>query len=129
MLGYAKEDFIGKKLWEIGPFKDITASKEAFEKLQKEEYIRYEHLPLETKDGNKIEVEFVSNVYHVDHTKVIQCNIRNITARRNIEEEIKQKMQDLQVFYDMTVHRESKIVELRNEIIKLREKLNQHKKS
>lgn len=26
-VGYSREDFLGNKLWEIGPFIDITASK------------------------------------------------------------------------------------------------------
>lgn len=30
-----------EKLWEVGAFKDIEASQEAFEALQKNEYIRY----------------------------------------------------------------------------------------
>jgi len=42
-------------------------------------------LPLETKEGHKREVEFVSNVYHEDHSKVIQCNIRDITERSQLE--------------------------------------------
>jgi len=33
MLGYTYKDFQGKKLWEIGAFKDIRASKEAFREL------------------------------------------------------------------------------------------------
>lgn len=86
MLGYSKEEFIGKKLWEIGAFKDIEKSKIAFVALQNKKYIRYEDLQLETKDGRLIDVEFVSNVYLVDHAKVIQCNIRDITDRRRIEE-------------------------------------------
>ena len=79
MLGYSYEDFMGKTLWEIGPFKDIGASRSAFAELQSKEYIRYEDLPLETKDGRRVDVEFVSNVYLVDHKRVIQCNIRDIT--------------------------------------------------
>lgn len=85
LLGYPKEAFLGSELWEIGPFKDIKESKEAFIKLQKEKYVRYEDLPLETKDGRPIDVEFVSNVYEVDNETVIQCNIRDITERKNIE--------------------------------------------
>ena len=85
LLGYSHEIFLGKKLWEIGPFKDITASREAFQELQTKGYIRYEDLPLETADGRRIEVEFVSNVYLVDHTKVIQSNIRDITERKQAE--------------------------------------------
>jgi diguanylate cyclase (GGDEF)-like protein/PAS domain S-box-containing protein len=81
MLGYTRREFVEKKLWEVGAFKDIEASQEAFEALQKNEYIRYEDLPLRAKDGRLIQVEFVSNVYLVDGEKVIQCNIRDITER------------------------------------------------
>lgn len=89
MLGFSHEEFMGKKLWEIGPFKDIKDSKASFEKLQREEYVRYEDLPLQTKDGRLINVEFVSNVYLVNHHKVIQCNIREITDRKQVEEELR----------------------------------------
>jgi PAS domain S-box-containing protein len=76
MLGYSHKDFLGKKLWEIGPFSDIAASKLRFSELQTKGYVRYKHLPLETKDGRLIDVEFVSNVYLFDQEKIIQCNIR-----------------------------------------------------
>ena len=90
LLGYSQKEFVGKKLWEIGAFKDIEESKDAFKELQNKEYIRYENLPLETKDGRKINVEFVSNVYRVNHTKVIQCNIRDITKRKMVEQALKE---------------------------------------
>jgi PAS domain S-box-containing protein len=86
LLGYSHAELLGKMLWEIGPFKDIAASRGAFRKLQRKEYIRYENLPLETKGRRHRQVEFVSNVYRVNGTKVIQCNIRDITARHQAEE-------------------------------------------
>src|SRR4030065_1223266 len=86
MLGYSHEEFLGKKLWEIGAFKDIESSKAAFLELQRKGYVRYEKLPLEKKEGRQIAVEFVSNVYLVNHHKVIQCNIRDITKRKRAEE-------------------------------------------
>ncbi len=86
MLGYSREEFVQKKLWEVGAFKDIEASQDAFEALQKNEYIRYEDLPLKAKDGRLVQVEFVSNVYLVGGEKVIQCNIRDITDRKHAEE-------------------------------------------
>jgi len=95
MLGYDKDIFVGKNLWEIGAFKDADASKKAFSELQTKEYIRYENLPLETSDGRDIAVEFVSNVYLVDNKRVIQCNIRDITERKKLEELVR-----LQAFYD-----------------------------
>ncbi len=89
MLGYSREEFVKKKLWEVGAFKDIESSKDAFEALQEKEYIRYDDLPLRTKTGQLVQVEFVSNVYAVGDEKVIQCNIRNITERRQAEEALR----------------------------------------
>lgn len=84
MLGYSREEFVEKKLWEVGAFKDIKASKEAFESLQSNEYIRYDNLPLKTKDGRLVQVEFISNAYPVGNEKVIQCNIRDNTEHKRI---------------------------------------------
>lgn len=89
MLGYSHEDLLGRKLWEIGAFNDIEASEAAFSELQSKGYVRYNDLPLETKDGRLIAVEFVSNVYFVNHHKVIQCNIRDITQRKQAEEQLR----------------------------------------
>ena len=85
LLGYSHAELRGKMLWEIGPLRDIAASRGAFRKLQQKKYIRYENLPLETKDRRHKHVEFVSNVYRENGTKVIQCNIRDITARHQAE--------------------------------------------
>ncbi len=84
-LGYSKEVFLDKYIWEVGFFKDVASSKEAFQQLKALDYIRYEDLPLETKNGKIMEVEFVSNVYEAGGKKVIQCNIRDITERRKAE--------------------------------------------
>lgn len=81
LLGYSKTDFLEKHLWEVGVFKDVAASKDNFLTLQKKKYVRFEDLPLETKTGKKIDVEFVANAYKVDKTTIIQCNIRDITER------------------------------------------------
>ena len=86
LLSLSLGECTGKKLWEIGLFKDIKASKEAFKKLQSTGYIRYEDLPLKTSDGRRIDVEFISNVYEVGNQKVIQCNIRNITETLRTKE-------------------------------------------
>src|SRR5664280_256162 len=91
LLGYTYNEFIGVPLWEIGPFRDIKECKLAFLELQDKEYIRYESLPLETKDGRSIAVEFVSNVYGLSGgTRVIQCNIRDISERKRGEEALRE---------------------------------------
>jgi two-component system cell cycle sensor histidine kinase/response regulator CckA len=90
LLGLSREEVLGRKLWEIGPFKDIPASKANFHQLQTTEYIRYEDLPLETGKGEKIAVEFISNVYPVNGDRVIHCNVRDITERRRLEQQLLQ---------------------------------------
>ena len=102
MLGYSYEEFLGKKLWEIGAFTDIVANQLAFQELRENDFIRYEDLPLRSKDGQLKNVEFVSNVYLVDHKKVIQCNIRDITERKRAEEEIQSRTQELKMLYELS---------------------------
>ena len=89
-LGYTHEEFLGKKLWEVGTFTDIAGSQKMFSKIQAEGYVRYDDLPLRTKAGIIIAVEFISNSYDCEGTKVIQCNIRNITERKKTDERIKE---------------------------------------
>ena len=105
LTGYSKEELIGKPLWNIGFFRDQVASKVAFEELQEKDYIRYEDLPLETKDGKRIEVEFVSNVYPIDlFTSVIQCSIRDITDRKRAEMALNEASQKLRLLTGLTRH-------------------------
>jgi PAS domain S-box-containing protein len=96
LLGYSYGELLGKRLWEIGPFRDIAASQAAFRKLKNKKYIRYDHLPLETKGHRHRHVEFVSNLYLVDGMRVIQCNIRDITARRHAEDRLRKANEALE---------------------------------
>ena len=105
MLHYSLDEFVGMKLWEVSPFKDTVFNKEAFEELQDKGYIRYKDLPLETKEGKPIAVEFVSNVYKVNGDKVIQCNIRNITERKQAEEGIRASLREKEILLLELHHR------------------------
>jgi diguanylate cyclase (GGDEF)-like protein/PAS domain S-box-containing protein len=95
LLGYSHAELLGKRLWEIGPFRDIAASQDAFRELQSKKYIRYDKLPLETKGLQHRHVEFISNVYRVNGTRVIQCNIRDITARHQAEDAFRKTHEEL----------------------------------
>jgi PAS domain S-box-containing protein len=95
LLGYSHEHFLGKELWEIGLFSDKAANEAAVRTLQDKGYIRYEHLPLETSQGLRVEVEVVANAYREDHHKVIQCNIRDITERSKLEKQMQEQAEAL----------------------------------
>ena len=122
-MGYTREQLLGNKLWEIGPFKDTKASKASFRELQREDYVRYDDLPLETRAGNSINVEFVSNVYQVNGSKVIQCNIRNITERKQAEAKRKEYSRKLQVLSRRLV--EAQETERRNIARELHDEIGQ----
>jgi len=89
LLGFSREEMIGKTVGELSPFKDIESNQAMLERLQEQGYVRYENLPLESRDGRKMAVEFVSNVYQAGDRKVIQCNVRDITERKKAEAELR----------------------------------------
>ncbi len=86
MLGYPLEYFINKHLWELGFIRDKSIAQQAFTDLKKNGYIHYEDIPLETKDGRSITVDFISNAYLAGDKKIFQCNIRDITNRKRNED-------------------------------------------
>ena len=96
MLGYSHNELVGMPIWELGPFKDVVSNRAKFEQLQQQGYVRYENLPLETKDGRKIAVEFVSNMYRAGDRNVIQCNVRDITEHKRMEEQIRLLNEELE---------------------------------
>ena len=89
LLGFSHREMVGKTVGELSPFKDIEANQIMLERLQADGYVSYANLPLETRDGRHIAVEFVSNVYAAGDHNVIQCNIRDITRRKSAEDEAK----------------------------------------
>ena len=88
LLGFSHGEMVGQTVGELSPFRDIEENQVMLERLQKDGYVRYEDLPLEARDGRRIAVEFVSNVYQAGDKKVIQCNIRDITERKHAQDEI-----------------------------------------
>lgn len=91
MLGYTRDQFIGKSLWEIGAFQDIKAGRSYFLKLQRNDQFRDDELQLTTKDGRRLEVELVSTVFSVGNERIIQCYIRDISDRKRAEAALRAK--------------------------------------
>jgi PAS domain S-box-containing protein len=95
MLGYSRHDLIGREPWVIFPLDEMDVNMETFRQLLSAGSVRREDLPLEKKDGRRISVEFVSNVYLSSDRKVIQCNLRDITERKRHGEERRKLTEDL----------------------------------
>jgi PAS domain S-box-containing protein len=100
LLGFPREVFVGKRLWELGLFTDIVGNRDNFLELQQKGYARYGDMPLETSDGRRVEVEFVSNVYLAGEKNVIQCDIRDITERKRAEETLREGKERYQLLIE-----------------------------
>jgi PAS domain S-box-containing protein len=96
LLGYSHAELVGKELWEIGLVNDISASRLSLADLQTKDVIRYDDLRLETRDARRIAVEFVSNVYRVGGTRVVQCHIRDIPRHKHAEVALRRSEEQLQ---------------------------------
>lgn len=86
LLGYPHEELVGKELFEIGLLKDEATSQAMVRKLKRKGQVRFDDLPLASRDGGSHDVEVVANLYEEDGRTVIQCNIRDITQRKRAEE-------------------------------------------
>lgn len=95
IIDFPIEEILGKKLWEIGLFSNKEESELAFTELKTNGYIRFEDMPIQRRNGKITEVEFISNVYLENKSKVIQCNIRDITDRIMSEFALIKSEQDL----------------------------------
>jgi PAS domain S-box-containing protein len=125
LMGDTFDEVIGKKLWEIKAIEDVEGAKKLFAELQAKGYVRFDDIPMKSKNGGHHEVEFVSNRYSIDETlQMIQCNIRDITDRKDAEKKSATYLEGLEKLNKMMTGRELKMVDLKKEIDELKEKLN-----
>jgi PAS domain S-box-containing protein len=82
MLGYSTKDCIGNKLQDIGFMLDMVDFQTIMQDLNKNGIINYTDVTVTTKSGQHVDTD----VYLVDKTRAVQCNIRDITDRKRAEE-------------------------------------------
>ena len=88
MLGYTRDHYVKKKFLDVLPFRNIPVCRAALANLQSGESVSFEHWVMESEGKAAVDVEFFGNVYKVDGTMIAQCNLRDITARKQAETRI-----------------------------------------
>ncbi len=118
LLGYTHDELVGMELWQIGLAADEQAGRLVFRQLQAKGGICREDLTLQTKGGERRDVEFVSNTYPVNDHRVIQCNLRDISARKQAEAALREADRRKDEFLATLAH------ELRNPLAPVRNALH-----
>ena len=75
-----------KKVWQLHV--DAEIARQKFEQLTIKGTIRWDNLPLLTKDGNAVAVEVISSVFQFGRKKFIQCNFRETTKPKGTEKSL-----------------------------------------
>jgi len=104
LLGYTHEQLLGRPLWRIGLFPDREAALRVLRALRQQRFVRYDALPVRTRDGQPRYVEFVSTQFRANGHDVIQCNVRDITDRKRAEDERRQLEERKNAFISMASH-------------------------
>jgi PAS domain S-box-containing protein len=117
LLGLAHAELVGRELWQVGLFEERDDCQAALRTLRRERVVRCADMPLRTRHGQRIDVEFVSNVYGKAPQEVMQCNIRDITERKTATAALREASQRKSEFLAMLAH------ELRNPLAPVRSAL------
>ncbi|MCE8424122.1 MAG: PAS domain-containing protein, partial [Candidatus Methanoperedens sp.] len=81
MLGYSVEDFKGKSLHDVGLIDEVEFQNVLLN-LKDFGFVYFDYFLAKTKEGKTIDTE----IYLVDRTKFIQCNVRYITERVRVKD-------------------------------------------
>ncbi len=80
------------------------------------------------KDGTTVQVEVTANKIELGGRNIIFLVGRDITERKRTEEKILQQLEELQRWHNVTLEREDRMIELKQEVNQLLQKLGNPKK-
>jgi two-component system cell cycle sensor histidine kinase/response regulator CckA len=87
MLGYSEKECIGKNIQDVGVSLDVSDFATVMQDLSESGILTYHDVPIKTRSGQEIDTD----IYLVDRAKLAQCNIRDISERKQSVELLKKE--------------------------------------
>jgi len=123
MLGYSREELLNLTSKNISII-DSGEYLQIVKELNNLKHIIFEST-LIGKDGNRIDVEVHSHLFKLNNVLTVLSIARNITKRKKNEELLLVKTKELEMFNETMLNREMRVIELKEEVNKLAEKLKE----
>jgi len=121
LTGYSREELLKMNLTDLFSAEMLDEKPLKYDQLRNGEIIKTER-ELIRKDGKLITVEMNSRMMP-DGT--FQSFFRDITERKLIEKALKRKLSELEIYYELAISRERKMIALKGEINILLERLGE----
>ena len=90
LLGYSRQEMLGKKPWDLGLYDDPAAARSRFEANLAGGFGFEQEVMLRAKAGQRVFVEAITNTYDLGGRRVTQANLRDVTERARLQEQVRQ---------------------------------------
>jgi PAS domain S-box-containing protein len=127
--GYTREDVIGKTVMEIDLWSDLADRDRMMKEIQTKGYCNNLEIRFKNKNGSSSTCLMSAKIillHGVPHMIGIICDI---TERKQAEEILRQRNQELERFERLVVGRELRMVELKKQIASLKKQFDKLEKT
>ena len=89
MVNQDPAELVDHVIWEREPFSANSSCRAAFDELERHGHLPIEDWTLENGRGTSIDVEVKGSLHNVGGKSIVQCNLRDITDRKEAEARIR----------------------------------------
>jgi PAS domain S-box-containing protein len=127
MLGYSLDEIKNLGVMEIHPKEDLPNVLDQFEKQAKGEIKIVNDLPVKRKDGSVFYADISAGLVVLAGKQYLTGIFRDNTERKRGDEELKKRLEELEIFYKSAMDREDRILELKKKVEELEKAGEGHK--
>ena len=95
---YSRQEIVGQAFWEIPPFRKAEEGRTLVPETNEKGVVQYDSVNLQAHDGRQLVTAVIANRYRLKDQSFIQVNIRDVTQRRQAEDDLRRSNLDLQQF-------------------------------